>query len=477
MNVLVVAAEVAPWAQVGDLSDMVTALVRALRDEGHDARIMAPHYGCMPELTGETSFYPIRTRSGASFEVTLTETQLPGGIPIFLVGNDYYFRQRPNVYGYADDAYRFAFFNYAAIQILETLGWQPDLLHTHDWHMGLLSAYVRFSEVARNHQLATCFTLHEVMYQGTERAELLDFAGLGWELFQPDGLEFHRQVSLLKSGVVYSDVITTTSELYASEIQKAEFGAGLEGLLQAHHEKITGIGNGLDLVRYDPLSPKLPAPYGPGALHGKQLCKRALQEELRLPIHSEIPLVIVPSRYIDPGSLSLLTQVSDSLKRLEVQWLFYGNKLPELEEPLRDPLSNGSVVQVTPSAELTPRLWAGADLLLMPPRLKPHTEELRLALRYGTIPVTYGQKGLDANLITPFDHRTGIGTGFLFGHYTPNEMVKAFKLALDTYQKVALWDQVIQNALRLDLSWKQTAKGYLAVYEKAIERHQKTTTT
>lgn len=477
MNVLVVAAEVAPWAQVGDLSDMVAALVQALRDEGHDARVMAPHYGCIPELTGETTAFPINTRSGASFEVTLTETQLPGGIPVYLVGNDYYFRQRPNIYGYADDAYRFAFFNYAAIQILEGLSWKPDVLHTHDWHMGLLSAYVRFSDAPQSRQLATCFTLHEVMYQGTERAELLDFAGLGWELFQPDGLEFHRQVSLLKSGVVYSDMVTTTSELYASEIQKAEFGAGLEGLLQAHHDKIIGITNGLDLVCYDPRSPKLPAPYSAGSAHGKQLCKRALQEELKLPIHSEIPLVIVPSRYSDPGSLSLLSQVSESLKRLEVQWIFYGKKLPELEEPLRDPLSKGMVVQVSPSAELTPRLWAGADLLLMPPRLKPHTEELRLALRYGTIPVTYGQAGLDTNLVTPFDHRTGLGTGFLFGHYTPNDLLKAFKLALDTYHKVATWDQVIHNALSLDLSWKQAAQHYLAAYEKAIHRHQQTTTT
>lgn len=487
MRIMLVAAEAAPFARVGDLADAVPALARALSTLGHEVQLVLPHYGqtVLPPSAKEGRSFALQTHADASFQITLTHLPLPGPttngpeIQVTLVGNDFFFTNRTEVYGYPDDAYRFAFFNQAVLRMLETSPSLPEVLHTHDWHTGLLAAYLKMTTSTALAALGNVFTVHEVMYQGTERAELLEFAGLDRELFQPDGLEFFRQVSLLKSGLVYSDLVTTTSELYAAEIQKAEFGAGLEGLLQAMHSKIVGITDGVDYGQHDPAAGiGLPAPYSPGDLRGKAVCKEQLQLELGLPVHGEIPILLLPARHSDQGSVQLLKGIASYLQRLEVQLVIYGGKVPEVEALFSHmPTGPGTYVQVEANPELIPRLWAGADILLMPPRLKPRTEELRLALRYGTVPITYGLDGLDANLARRFDPRTGEGTGFLFSHYAPSELQRALKLALDTYDRVVAWNQLVGNCLKLDLSWATTARKYADCYARAVRERQKPAST
>jgi starch synthase len=483
MRVMLVAAEAEPLAAVGDLAQTVPALAMGIAALGHDVQIVLPHYGqiALPDDVVPAYTFPVETRAGTTFEIAVTELPLSRLVPcdhpvtVTLIGNEYFFGNRPQVYGYHDDAYRFAFFNLAVMHLLKQQKVIPDVLHTHDWHTGLLGAYLKMTDDTRLGRLANVFTVHEIMYQGTAQSELLDFAGLGWEVFQPDGLEFHRQVSLLKSGLVYSDLVSTTSELYAAEIQKAEFGAGLEGLLQSLHAKIAGITDGVDDRRHDPAGGVgLPAPYTADDLRGKARCKEAIQLELGLPVHSEIPIVLLPARHSDQGSIQLLRGIAGYLQRLEVQLVIYGGKVPEVEALFSHmPLGPSICVQVEAKTDLMPRLWAGADILLMPPRLKPRTEELRLALRYGTIPITYGIGGLDINLIRKFDPRTGEGSGFLFAPYTPTELQRTLKLALDTYDRVSAWEQLVANALSLDLSWATTARKYVDYYDKALTERQK----
>lgn len=483
MRVMLVAAEMDPLAAVGDLAGAIPALATAIAALGHDVRIVLPHYGqiALPETVTSSHTFPLITRDGGTFDIVVTDLPLSRLMPcdhpvtVTLIGNDYFFANRPQIYGYHDDAYRFAFFNLAVLHLLQQMDVLPDVLHTHDWHTGLLAAYLKMTDDTRLGRLANVFTVHEIMYQGTAQSELLDFAGLGWEVFQPDGLEFHRQVSLLKSGLVYSDLVSTTSELYAAEIQKAEFGAGLEGLLQSLHAKIAGITDGVDDRLHDPArGVGLPAAYTPSDLRGKARCKEAVQLELGLPVHSEIPIVLLPARHSDQGSIQLLRGITGYLQRLEVQLVIYGGKVPEVEALFSQmPLGPSTCVQVEAKPDLMPRLWAGADLLLMPPRLKPRTEELRLALRYGTIPITYGIEGLDGNLIRKFDPRTGEGSGFLFAPYAPTELQRTLKLALDIYDRVAAWEQLVANALNLDLSWATTARKYVDYYEKALSERQK----
>ena len=487
MRVMLVAAEAAPIAAVGDLAQTVPALAIALSALGHDVQIVIPHYGqiALPGDMPVSFSFPLETRAGATFAIAVTELTLAetadGGHPVTvtLIGNDYFFSNRPQIYGYHDDAYRFAFFNLAVLHLLQNQKVLPDVLHTHDWHTGLLAAYLKMTDDSRLSPIANVFTVHEIMYQGNVPSELLDFAGLGWEVFQPDGLEFHRQVSLLKSGLVYSDLVATTSELYAAEIQKAEFGAGLEGLLQSLHAKICGITDGVDDLRHDPgKGVGLPASYTPDDLRGKAVCKAAIQLELGLPVHSEIPIVLLPARHSDQRSIQLLKGIAGYLQRLEVQLVIYGGKVPEVEALFSHmPHGPSTYVQVEANPELVARLWAGADILLMPPRLKPRTEELRLALRYGTIPITYGIEGMDSNLIRRFDTRTGEGSGFLFAPYTPTELQRTLKLALDTYDRVSSWNQLVANSLSLDLSWATAARKYVDYYDKAIAERQKSAVT
>ena len=471
LKILLVCSELSPWATFGDLGEGVKSLALSLAQRGHDVRIFIPLYKKILsenifKLENVKSFDLITTGNNSEFPVGFWKTYLDKKVPVYFLQNDFYFTGRHKIYGYVDDPYRFVFFNMAAIKFLLAQNWIPDIIHTYDWHTAAISAYLKFHKDDRLRSIANVFTINDIKYQGITEPEILDFAGLPNDLFHPDGLEFFGKLNLSKSGILYSDIITTTSESYAAEIQTVESGAGLGGLLQLRHNHIKGIVHGIDTKRYNPqTNERLTENYQPDNLFGKIRCKRKLQKELDIPINSDFPLILIPGHLIDPIAHNMLLYLSEVLKRLEVQIVVIEPRLTEFEETLkRSPIkTNCFITNININWRENIKLWAGADMILLPSK-KIYTKELLLALRYGVIPIVYGMRGMDNDFVTNFDNQTENGNGFIFYNYNPVEFLKTFKYALDIYNKAAMWNKIVKNALSLDLSWETTVDKYISIY-------------
>lgn len=470
MKIIIVCSELAPWASVGDLGEVIKSLTFSLGQKENEVRVFLPLYKkVLAEniftLENVPCFSFIKTGDNSQFPVAFWKTHLANNVMVYFLQNDFYFTLRHKIYGYVDDAYRFIFFNLAVIKFLLTQDWQPDIILTYDWHTALISAYLKFYD-KKLQSIPNIFTIHDIKYQGKTEPDILAFADLPPALFQPDGLEFFGKLNLMKSGILYSDLIITTSELYAAEMQTVECGAGLDGLLQARHHYIKGIVHGIDTKNYNPQTDnKIPVNYSSDNISGKMECKKALQKELHLPVHSEIPIIVIPGWLIDRMAYKMLLFLAEFIKRLEIQIIILESRFSEFEAVIKkSPIkSNCFIFNIDSLWRDNPKLWAGADMLLLPLRTNSYQKELLFALRYGVVPVVYGISGRDSNFITNFDKQTGTGTGFVFSGYNSKELFKTFKYAFDTYNKVALWTGLVKNVLSIDVSWETTVNKYIEI--------------
>ena len=468
-KILMVCSELAPYANVGDLGEVVKSLSSSLDERGHDVRIIIPLYKKILSenifaLQNISSISTITTGNNSQFPVAFWQTRLEKNITLYFLQNDFYFTARHKIYGYVDDAYRFVFFNLAVVKFLLSLDWIPDIILTYDWHTALISSYLKFYDKKLN-SIPNIFTIHDIKYQGKTDPDVLTFADLPEDLFHPDSLEFFGKLNLMKSGIIYSDLIITTSELYATEIQTVECGAGLGGLLQAKNNWIKGVVHGIDYNKYDPQTDdNIAANYSTSNIIGKIECKKTLQKELNLPVHSEIPIMVIPGRLIDKTAYSMLLFLAEYLKRLEVQIIILESRFSEFEEAIKKiPIrSNCLITNVDTNWRDNPKLWAGADMLLLPVRANSFHKELLLALRYGVIPIVYGVNDLDKDFMDNFD-KTAKGKAFVFSPYNSKSLFKTFRYAFDTYNKVALWTMLIKNALSVDVSWENTVNKYIKI--------------
>jgi len=322
------------------------------------------------------------------------------------------------------------------------------------------------------------FTIHNMGFQGLFSPDILPLLMLPWDLFTITKLEFYGNVNFLKGALVYSDYITTVSKKYSQEIQTAEYGFGLEGVLRGRSATVTGILNGVDYDEWSPEKDKfIKANYSPSDLRGKEACKRDLLEQFAVTnADTRLPVIGIVSRFAAQKGFDLISQIMDRLAREEMIVVALGSGDKEYQDMfvrLNKQFPNKIAVKIAYDNALAHKIEAGADMFLMPSKYEPCGLNQIYSLKYGTVPIVRATGGLD-DTIEPWDARTGKGTGFKFTQYSGEALLGAVKGALLAYQDRPSWQTLMRNGMNKDFSWNAAAKDYVRVYERV--RSAKTTT-
>lgn len=462
MRILMLAAEVAPFAKVGGLADVTGSLPKALMALGHEVRIMMPRYRTIPtdHLAVVLPSFPVMAGLGDQ-PAKLLRGSL-GDVPVYFIDNPYFFGDRPKIYGEEDEGEQFAYFCRAALDALRHLQWAPDILHAHDWHTAWAPLLLKESRDPFFAATRSVFTIHNLAYQGIFPRELLDFLRLPSRLFNPTEVEFHGNLNSMKAGILFSDEVNTVSERYALEIQTAEYGERLEGVLQNRHQHLRGILNGLDYAQWNPeTDPHLSAHYRADDSRGKAECKRALQRELGLP-EEDAPLFGLISRLVDQKGLDLLADVAETLLASGAQLVILGSGDARYEGYFRNlaDLSPRCAVRIGFDAALADRIYAGSDFFLMPSKFEPCGLGQLISLRYGTLPIVRETGGL-ADTVHEGDN------GWVFQDYTPTAFFAAIRRAEDTFRNRERFESMRKHAMQQDFSWSASALKYVEMYQAA----------
>jgi starch synthase len=480
MKILFAASEVAPFAMTGGLADVAGSLPRALAALGHDVRVVMPRYRQVDRETfslthAATFFVPLSSWKERCDILTGT---LGKNITVYFIDKDIYF-DRPELYGtsrrdYADNAERFIFFSRAIPELCRVLNFKPDIIHCNDWQTGLVPLYVRTlaANIEELRGVRTVFTIHNLGYQGIFWHWDMRLTGLSWDVFTPEGIEFWGKMNLLKAGLVYSDVISTVSTTYSREIRTPEYGNGLDGVLRKRSADLYGIVNGIDPEAWDPAKdPALPQAYSAGRLSGKQKCKDTLQKQLKLP-RVPVPVLGMVTRLSDQKGLDILMAALPRILAMNCQLIILGSG-DELYQRLLVEAGEGHPDRIRVLFKyddtLARRIYAGADLFLMPSRYEPCGLGQMHALRYGTVPVVRRTGGL-ADTVVNFNPRTGKGTGFVFDEYAPDALATCVERALAEYFRPAVWKRIVQAGMKADFSWTRSAKEYVKMYRKVLRK-------
>jgi len=470
VNILMLAAEVAPYAKVGGLADVAGALPKALRQLGHDVRVVMPCYGSIDRAKWNLreEAQPFTTVVGhETLHVTTPESSMDG-VPIAFLDVMGFFGNRPRIYGEPDDGRRFLFFCAAALELTARAGWKPDVVHANDWHTAIapvLLATGRAGPFLRD--TAALFTIHNLAYQG-----MLERGTLGGaEALLPDGVA-DSHVNIMELGLRSADVITTVSPTYANEIQTGDYGAGLDWLLRARHDRLHGVLNGIDTDVFNPATdPHIAAQYDLKDWSGKAVCKAALQQEAGLAIDPRAPVIGMVGRLVDQKGFDLFAAaVEPLLAHTPAQVVILGTGEPHyhaLLDHLQHRFPGRLRAWLTFDAALAQRIYAGADMFLMPSRFEPCGLGQMIAMRYGTVPIVRGTGGL---VDTVEEGPPGAPrTGFVFWEYDAGALQHALGRALSVFEYPDQWRQLIENDMSADFSWTRSAAIYAGLYQAAID--------
>ncbi len=488
MRVLMMSSEISPFAKTGGLADVAGALPQALAQRGHDVRLIMPLYQSVDRF--KHRLLPLSRRLYADWgnerinaELMRCSYPCQYNIPTYFLQQHMLFG-RKGLYGenhrdYPDNDRRFAFFNLAVLYAIKALDWCPDVIHLNDWQTGLVPLLLRYHPYIANDPfyqgIKTVFTIHNLAYQGLVFRDLVSRMQLPWSVFTHNGLEFYEQASLLKSGIVFSDHVTTVSPTYAQEIQTEELGGGLEGVLQDRMNDLTGILNGIDVRAWDPKSdPLIPANFSAENLSGKKTCREHLLAKLEINCKPKRPLIGMISRLAEQKGISLIMEALPPLLEKGCGFIVLGNGEKEAEEfflKLAKKYPKQVSANITYNENLAHEIEAGADIFLMPSRFEPCGLNQLYSMRYGTIPVVHQTGGLADSVVdyTAASLKKKTATGFSFNEYTPNQLQRTLERAVAVFEKEPeVWAQLMQNAMNLDSSWVKSAISYEDVYSKVL---------
>ncbi|HLY66794.1 MAG TPA: glycogen synthase [Chloroflexota bacterium] len=478
MKILIAAAEAVPFAKVGGLADVTGALPKALKQLGHDVRLVIPKYQRIQDAKFgiEPVIRELPVPMDSHVELgQVKETLLGGDVPVYLVDSEKFF-DREGVYGYPDDDERFIFFSRAVLEMLPQLGWTPDVLHCNDWHTAIIPNWLRtlYSEDPAFNRIATLFTIHNLAYHGIFGNRVLEIAGIGsFGFLYADHGEDHA-VDLLGRGLHFADAINTVSEQYAREIQTPDMGQGMEDLLLQRGDRLFGILNGLDYEDMDPSRDRyIAATFDADSLDRRLENKLELQREAHLACDPEVPLIGLVSRLADAKGFDLLAQVLDAILEQPLQMVILGTGEQRYHEILAAAAKRHSnlAIFLTFNTPLAQKIYAGSDMFLMPSRFEPCGLGQLIAMRYGGMPIVRRTGGL-ADTVQAFDPRTGQGNGFVFERYDAMDLFAAIIRAVEAYKHAGAWRQLVQANMRRDFSWAASAEKYVDVYQRAIDLHR-----
>jgi starch synthase len=438
---------------------------------------MMPRYGTIRsdqfqlEKVGEP--FPIPVGPGEE-HVHLIRSTLNGDIPVYLIWNELYFSSRDRVYGFEDDAQRFAVFGRASLAALRFLDWKPDVIHANDWHTGIVPVWL--NTAGRRDRfygdIATLFTIHNLAFQGIAGRLILTFAQM--EFVKHLSVEQPGMVNWMAQGIAHADLINTVSERYAQEILTEEMGMGLAPLLRERRDRLFGVLNGIDYKEWNPATdPNIPHRFDAGTVDRRVANQTALQQQARLPVRPEVPLVGMVSRLDEVKGMDLMEPVLEWLLERETQFVLLGTGQPEYHKMFervqaRFPDSMRACLKC--DSVLARRIYAGADMFLMPSGVEPCGVGQMIAMRYGCVPVVRVTGGL-ADTVSDYKARRGRGTGFTFTDYTPEACQEALEQALKVYHNKKAWRRLQQRGMAVDFSWLASAQEYVKLYRRAIKVH------
>lgn len=476
MKVLFAIAEADPFVKTGGLGDVGGSLPKAINKRGGNVRVILPQYSAIPQEIRE------QIRHLASFKIELGwRKQYCGlgelnyqGVSYYFIDNEYYFK-RENLYGYADDAERFAFFNRAVLDSLPHLDdFRPELLHCHDWHTSLIPVMLKeyYNHDPFYYGMKSILTIHNLKHQGVFPKEVLaDPLGMDGSERAVKSLNFYDGINYLKGGLLYADGITTVSSTYAGEIQDQYFGEGLDEILRQRKDCLYGILNGIDYDKYNPMTDQELFVNYRSSLDKKADNKMKLQSLLDLPVDRDKPMLALISRLVDQKGLDLLAHILDELLQGELQLVILGigdKKHEEMFYYFADRYPNKIAVKIMFDESLARKIYAGADLILMPSKFEPCGLTQMIAMRYSTLPVVRETGGLKDSVI-PFNKFTEEGNGFSFANYNAHEFLFSIQRALKIYyEDKVTWKKITEKARQRDFSWDGSAQKYIELYEKII---------
>jgi starch synthase len=481
LRILYVTSECAPWVKTGGLADVSAALPPALEAGGADVRVLMPAYGSLRPHLAHSRLRAALPAHGPLPDARLIEAPLPSGVPAWLVDAPSLYGREGNPYlddeglGWPDNARRFAALARAAADLAGPAidaGWRPDVIHCHDWQAALAPAYVHFEGL----RAATVMTVHNLAFQGLFPAATLAQTGLPPQSWSIDGVEYFGQVSFLKAGLQYADALTTVSPTYATEIQEEPQGMGMQGLLAARRDALTGILNGVDTAAWDPsCDPLIPHHYDAIALSGKAQNKRALQARAGLPEDADVPLLAIVSRLTEQKGIDFVLEIGPALAELPAQLVVLGAGDRAFEAGLRTLAQTyPQLVSVTFGFDeaYAHLIEAGADIFLMPSRFEPCGMNQMYSQRYGTVPVVHGTGGLLDSVVdcTPATLADHTASGFVFREPSAAGLRGALERAIGTYENKGTWRALQRNGMARDFGWAESARRYLAIYRVLTER-------
>jgi starch synthase len=469
MKILYATSEAGPFIRSGGLGDVAGALPKALVAEKADVRVVLPMYDDIPAAFKEKMVYmgsanvPLgwRNQYAGLFSLSYDE------VTYYFVDNEFYFK-RKGIYGFFDDGERFAFFSKAILELLPLMNFYPDVLHVNDWQTALaplmLDAYYRGIEEYKD--IKTVLSIHNIEFQGRMDAYCIgNVFGIPEEFASV--AEYKKDANMLKAGIEASNKVVTVSPTYAKEVMHAFFACGLEEILNARSFKVSGIINGIDTVLYNPAKDgALFKNYSLANIAKKQENKTGLQGLLGLP-KADKPMLAMVTRLTPQKGVDIILQVIHEILDLDIQLVILGtgdyryeNAFKELQ--LQYPTKLATIVSF--SADLASKIYAAADLFLMPSKFEPCGLSQLISMRYGSVPIVRETGGLK-DTVKPFNPTDQTGTGFTFNSFDAYDMLDAIKRSLNAYHNAENWKAVQANAMNLDSSWKKSAKEYIKLYK------------
>ncbi len=482
MKVLFAASECVPFSKTGGLADVVGALPKEIKKSGVDIRVITPLYSAIPEkwrskMEHLLYFY---INLGWRRQYVGIEKLVLNDITYYFVDNEYYFG-RSYIYGLGgDEGERFAFFDRAVMEALPKIDFVPDIINCHDWQTGLIPAMleIQYRVLKPYQKIKTVFTVHNLQYQGIfpidQIEELISLGGLA---YTPDHLEFYGQCSFMKGGLTFAQKITTVSPTYAEEVKTAFYGERLDGLMRTRAGDLLGILNGIDTEEYDPENdPAIEARYGSATLDKKVLNKLALQREMGLTEGADIPLIGMVGRLSSQKGLDLVERVLDGLMATGCQLVVLGmgeDRYVDLFNWAQWKYAGRIASRIEMNHALAHRIYAGADMFLMPSMFEPCGLSQMISMRYGTLPIVRETGGLRDTVLS-YNKYTDEGNGFTFLNYNAHDMLTVVERAINYFRNHHdVWRRLMQRAMGGQYGWDQSAHHYVDLYRELSKSARK----
>ncbi len=478
MKILLAAAEATPFIKTGGLGDVIGALPKALNQQADvEIRVILPYYKKVAEKFSQhlSDVFWTFIQVGWRKQYVGIKQMVLDGVTFYFVDNADYFGSRDDVYGYADDGERFAYFQLAILEVMERLEFVPDVLHANDYHTALLPFLIKEKYHWRQSfsVIKTVLTIHNIEFQGQyDKGLLPDLFGMGTERYEDGTVRMAGCFNWLKTGILYADQVTTVSPTYAREIQTPAFGKGLDGILRMLSSKLSGLINGIDTTLYDPMTDAhLVAPFNAADLTGKAVNKASLQKRVGLPVDADIPLIGIVSRLTYQKGFDLVIDEMENLLQKDIQIVLLGTGDPKFESDFvqfSQLHPEKIAVNITFNLELAQMIYAGSDLFLMPSAFEPCGLSQMMSMRYGTLPVVHETGGLK-DTVLPYNQFDGSGTGFSFANFSGYQLAQTLFYALDIYDNQPnIWRDLQKQAMTTDFSWDIASLNYLTLYQKLL---------